>query len=173
MISRESGLSVWRSTTILLPLGTILLAVLIMPLPVSVKLDGHWLMPSFPLIAIYLWTLLRPELVPPITVLLSGLLMDLVIGAPLGISSLAFLAAYAITLSQRLYWITLPGFGQFVGFLLMMSVASLVAWLAVSFVHGRFVGAVPALLEIIVSALVFPIARRMFMPLARMAGPVG
>ena len=171
MISRSATFSPWRVAAFALPFATIAGAILMMPLPLSVKAFGYWLMPSLPIIAIFLWTLYRPDLLSPLIVLVLGVLMDLLIEGPVGASSLAFLVAYSIVLSQRVFWMTLPGTGVLTAFAFVIALAETVFWLAVSFAHGGFLSPTPALLEAAMSILVFPLVRSAFKPLQRWAGP--
>jgi rod shape-determining protein MreD len=171
MISRSTSFSPWRAAAFGLPVATITVAILMMPLPLSLKVFGYWLMPSLPIIAIFLWTLHRPDLLSPLVVLLLGVFMDLLIEGPVGASSLAFLVAYSIVVSQRVYWATLPGPGLLLAFVFVIFVAETTSWLAVSFAHGRLLSPTPALLEAVISVLVFPFVRSAFKPLRRWAGP--
>jgi rod shape-determining protein MreD len=170
VIARAPTFNVLRFAA-LVPVATILLATFAMPLPFAIRLGGEWLMPSLPILAIFLWAMYRPDLVPPAAVLLAGLLMDLLIGAPLGVSALAFLVAYAIVVSQRLYWMTLPGPGVLVGFVIVMFVSGTALWLATSFAHGRWVSPMPVVLDGIMSVIVFPLVSGAFAPLRRLTGP--
>lgn len=171
MISGGTNFNPWRAGAFLVPSLSILIAVLMMPLPIAFKFAGYWLVPSLPIIAIFLWTMYRPDLLPPLAVLALGVIMDLLIDAPVGVSPLAFLTAYTIVASQRLYWTTLPRGGVLVGFIIVMLSSGLVTWLATSFAFGKFVSLVPMLLESIVSVVAFPAVRWLFEPLQRLAGP--
>jgi len=161
----------WRAATFLVPSLSIFITVLMMPLPIAFKFAGYWLVPSLPLVAIFLWTMYRPDLLPALAVLVLGMIMDLLIDGPMGVSSLSFLTAYAIVVSQRLYWLTLPRGGVLVGFITVLFACGTVVWLATSFAYGRFVSPVPVLLEGLMSVLVFPLMREVFGPLQRLAGP--
>ena len=161
----------WRAATFLVPFLSIFLMVLIMPLPIAFKFAGYWLAPSLPLVAIFLWTMYRPDLLPPLAVLVLGMIMDLLIDGPMGVSSLSFLTAYAIVASQRLYWLTLPRGGVLVGFITVLLACGAVAWLATSFAYGRFISPLPVLFEGVMSVLAFPLMREVFGPLQRIAGP--
>ena len=161
----------WRAATFVLPFLTIFIAVLLMPLPIAFKFAGYWLVPSLPLVAIFLWTMYRPDLLPPLAVLALGIVMDLLVDGPLGVSSLSFLTAYTIVASQRLYWLTLPRGGVLVGFVVVMLACGAVAWLSTSFAYGRIVSPMPVLLEGMMSVLAFPLMREVFGPLQRLAGP--
>lgn len=171
MISSTPNFSPWRVVSLITPLASILVAILMMPLPIGIKVWGHTIMPSLPLLAIFLWTVHRPDLLPPMFVLLFGLLFDLLINGPIGSSSVVFMAVYAITLSGRVYWMTLQGSGLIGGFVLVAVAAELLSWGTASFSFGRLVSPTPALIEAIASIAVLPIARRAFVPLERMVGP--
>lgn len=170
MISRAPNINPWRLAVVAVPFSTLLLAAAIMPLPLSIKIGGYWLMPSLPLIAVYLWTMHRPDLLSPLAVLVVGLLYDLLTNAPLGVSALAFLAAYSIVVSQRLFWLTLSGPGAIVGFVIVILLAETVAWIGISFAYGHFVSPVSGLIELGITVLFFPLARMAFGPLLRAAG---
>jgi rod shape-determining protein MreD len=170
MISRAPNINPWRLAVVAVPFATLLLSAALMPLPFSIKVGGYWVMPSLPLIATYLWTMHRPDLLSPLAVLVTGLLYDLLTNAPLGISGLAFVTAYSVVVSQRLYWLTLSGPGAIAGFVIVMLIAEIVTWAGISFAYGRFVSPVPGLIELAISALVFPLARAAFGPLARVTG---
>jgi rod shape-determining protein MreD len=171
LILGDTNFNPWRAATFLVPFVTIFVTVLMMPLPIAFKFAGYWLVPSLPLVAIFLWTMYRPDLLPPLAVLALGLIMDLLVDGPMGVSALSFLTAYTIVVSQRLYWLTLPRGGVLVGFIIVMLSCGAVAWLAICFAYGRFVSPVPVLLEGLMSVLVFPLMRQVFEPLQRMAGP--
>src|SRR5437899_11074957 len=71
----------------MLPIATTLLAATIAILPVPVP--GYAaLTPAFTLMAVYHWTIYRPDLLPPIGVFAIGLAQDLLGGAPVGIGAL-------------------------------------------------------------------------------------
>src|SRR5262249_6990280 len=57
--------------------------------------------PSFLAMAVYFWTLHRPNLMPSSAVFVLGLLQDLISGAPVGASAIVLLALRFAVLSQR------------------------------------------------------------------------
>jgi rod shape-determining protein MreD len=170
MIGGSPTLTPTRAANYAVPLVTLLVATFMMPLPLAIKIGGAWLMPSLPMLVVFLWGIHRPDLLPSFAVALVGLLLDLLIHAPLGCSSLALVVVYAVTVSQRLYWMTVPG-GLLVGFVIAALLGESTSWLANSFAYGRFLSPVPALLEGFMSVLVFPLVSRLFLPLQRLAGP--
>lgn len=170
MIARAS-FNPWHAASLIVPLASILAAILMMPLPIAPKFWGFVFMPSLPIVAIFLWTLYRPDLLPPVAVFILGFLADLIVHGQVGVSSLVYLAAYTITLNQRVYWTTLKGTGLIGGFFFVLLVAETLAWGATSFGFGRLLNPTPALVEGAVSMLVLPLARAVFRPLERLVGP--
>src|SRR5258708_1891055 len=88
----------------MLPIATTLLAatLAIVPMPVP----GYAaLTPAFALMAVYHWTIYRPDLLPPIGVFAVGLAQDLLAGAPVGIGALGLLLARPAVLRVRRYFI--------------------------------------------------------------------
>src|SRR6266702_66775 len=84
----------------LLPIATTLSAVVISLQPIHVP--GYMaLTPAFTLMAVYHWTIYRPDLLPPLALFLIGAAQDLLAGAPLGMTALLLLLARAIVLGQR------------------------------------------------------------------------
>src|SRR4051812_19962774 len=88
----------------LLPTATIVLAALLTVVPV--RIPGYAaLTPAFTLMAVYHWTIYRPDLLPPIALFAVGLAVDLMTGGPIGVSPLLLLAARAGVLNYRRYFI--------------------------------------------------------------------
>ena len=69
---------------------------------VPLRLPAYSLVtPSFMAIAVYFWTLYRPDLMPRSAVFFIGLLQDLLTGGMLGASAIVLLALAVATSSQR------------------------------------------------------------------------
>jgi rod shape-determining protein MreD len=88
----------------LLPLLTTLLATLLSVMPV--RIPGYAaLTPAFTLMAVYHWTIYRPDLLPTIALFAVGLAQDLLSGGPLGVSALLYLLVRATVISYRSYFV--------------------------------------------------------------------
>ena len=85
--------AVWLSA--LLCIVTVLLALVMQAAPTRL-IDGISVMPTWPLMAIFLWSGLRPHFMPPIVVFAIGLTQDLLTGAPMGVWALSYLVAIAV-----------------------------------------------------------------------------
>jgi len=117
--------------------------------------------PSFGLIAIFLWTMIRPDLLPAGVVFVLGLLQDLLWGGPMGLWAFVFLLAYVLTLSQRTFLIG-RGFGfTWVGFGLVAVIAGAVSWIFAMLFHGQFLMPYPVIVQVVLSAAVYPLFARL------------
>lgn len=113
-------------------------------------------MPSVVLIAVYYWSVFRPDLLPSGAVFLVGLLHDLVGGAPFGTGILAFLLVQAAVSAQRKFFAT-AGFALlWLGFAVLSAAAELLIWLLSSALIGRVVDPSPAMLQYAVTLAIYP-----------------
>jgi rod shape-determining protein MreD len=143
---------------VLASLTPVLLAALtsgIANLPVSIT-GGLMPAPVLVLIPIYFWALARPDLMPPVAVLLLGLAEDLMSGGPPGIWATGFLVAYALADNQRDVFAGLAGPGAVLGFAAAMFTAAGTAYLLVSLVYWRPAPLAGMLLESAVTVLFYP-----------------
>ena len=79
-----------------LTLALLLASLVPVPLPAYSSVT-----PSFMVMAIYFWSLHRPDLMPPSAVFAIGLLQDVLTGGVLGVSPIVLLALSFATGSQR------------------------------------------------------------------------
>ncbi|HVB16552.1 MAG TPA: rod shape-determining protein MreD [Stellaceae bacterium] len=111
----------------MLPLATTLLAAFIAILPVQAP--GYAaLTPAFTLMAVYHWTIYRPDLLPPVGLFAVGLGQDLLAGTPVGVSALVLLVARAVVLRHRRYFINRTFAFVWTGFALLGAAAALGTW---------------------------------------------
>ena len=111
----------------MLPIATTLLAAIIAILPVPVP--GYAaLTPAFTLMAVYHWTIYRPDLLPPIGVFGVGLAQDLLAGTPVGVGTLVLLLARAAVLRVRRYFINRTFPFVWTGFTLLGAGAMVSLW---------------------------------------------
>jgi rod shape-determining protein MreD len=111
----------------LLPMATTALAAIIAILPVRVP--GYAaLTPAFALMAVYHWTIYRPDLLPPVGLFAVGVAQDLLTGAPVGVSALLLLLARAAVLRFRRYFINCTFPFVWSGFALLGMAAMLGLW---------------------------------------------
>ena len=113
--------------------------------------------PAFALMAIYHWTLYRPDLLPFVAVFAVGLLLDMLTGAPLGISSLVLLLAYALVLSQREHLLMRRFSVVWVGFLAVTAAAAVLQWAVVSLFYGMLLDVRAFLFQGVLTVATYPV----------------
>lgn len=145
-----------RFLAVLAPISLAALLVILVNLPVS-AIGGLVPPPVLALAPIYFWTLARPDLMPPVAVLLLGLLEDLLSGGPPGLWAAGFLAAYALADRQRETFAGLSGLGAIFGFAAAALTAAAAAYLLGSLVYWRLAPPGPVLLQAVVTILFYPL----------------
>ena len=111
----------------LLPVATTLLAAVISVLPLQIP--GYAaLTPVFTLMAVYHWTIYRPDLLPPLALFAIGLTEDLLAGSPLGVNALLLLLTRVGVLGYRRYFVNRNFPFVWTGFTLLTATAMLGLW---------------------------------------------
>lgn len=116
------------------------------------------LTPALILMAVFHWTLYRPDLLPPLAIFLTGAAFDLVSGGPPGLTALVLLATRAVVLRYR-RWIMDRSF-PFVwgGFALLSSAAMLWRWMLHVLLDGGAVELRDSIFRTVLTIAFFPIA---------------
>lgn len=95
--------------------------------------------PSLPLIAVFYWTLYRPDLMPAVCVFFIGLLQDVLCGLPLGVGAGVLVCVHAAVDTQRAFFIG-KSFGVvWLGFAVVAGIALMLQWLIVCAWYGTLV----------------------------------
>ena len=85
--------------------------------------------PLFPLMAVYYWSIHRPDLMPYSVVFLIGLVHDILTGSPIGVHSLLFLTVHAALSSQQRHLAGRSFLVLWCGFVLVAGVTMAMEWL--------------------------------------------
>lgn len=152
------ALPIWLAGR-LIPFATAFLLVVLANLPVSFT-GGLLPAPALALAAIYFWTIMRPDLMPPAAVLAIGLAEDLLSGGPPGLWAAGFLAAYVLINRQRKILVELSGAGSLIAFTGAVLLAGATAYVLASAIYLRFVPLPPLLLESFVTVILYPLVDR-------------
>lgn len=160
----------------LVPIGTMLVAVIATILPVRVP--GYAaLTPAFTLMAVYHWTIYRPDLLPPLALFGLGLAEDLLTGAPVGIGALILLIARAAVLQYRRYFVNRAFPFVWSGFTLLAGIAMLGLWALHCAIELSILDLRNTIFRTVVTIAMFPVAsfllgraQRGLMGAARLAG---
>ena len=129
-----------------------LLGVIAWPLP--------WLgtvAPPLALMAIFYWTVHRPDLFGPGMVFVVGLLNDIVNYLPVGLSALVFVAAHQVILRQRRFLTGHAFFMMWTGFTLTLVAVMVAEWVLICLIHWQLNPPLPVLMQIGLAACFFPL----------------
>ena len=141
----------------MLPIATTIFAAVIAILPVRVP--GYAaLTPAFTLMAVYHWTIYRPDLLPPIGIFAVGLAQDLLIGAPVGVGALVLLLARAAVLRYRRFFITRTFPFVWAGFTLLCAAAMLLLWTLECLVQLSLFDPRSTVFRAVLTIAIFPVA---------------
>lgn len=140
----------------MMPMATALLCVIASVVPLHLPGFAE-VAPGFVLMAVYHWSIYRPDLLPFFAVFLAGLALDLLNGAPLGVSSLVFLIARAVVLSQRKHFVGRSFAVVWAGFLALVAAAEALEWLLASALHGMVLDPRPFLFQAVLTVALYPL----------------
>jgi rod shape-determining protein MreD len=118
--------------------------------------------PMLAVMAIYHWTLYRPELLPAAALFFLGLLQDSLSGTPLGVNVLVFLTVYGVVLSQRRFFAGKSFLITWLGFALVAAGAAAESWLLVSAFHVTLLEPTAVFYGYILTAGFFPVLAWIF-----------
>lgn len=141
----------------LLPVATTILAALVSILPL--RIPGYAaLTPAFTLMAAYHWTIYRPDLLPPLALFAIGLIEDLLVGGPVGVTALLLLLTYVAVLSYRRYFVDRTFPFVWTGFTLLAIVAMLGLWALHCLLEGVLLDLRTTLFRAVLTIAIFPLA---------------
>ena len=141
----------------LLPILTMLIAATITILPVRVP--GYAaLTPAFTLMAVYHWTIYRPDLLPALALFAVGLLEDLLTGAPVGAGALVLLLSRAAVLRYRRFFVNRAFPFVWSGFTLLAGIAMLALWALHCAINLSLLDVRSTVFRTVLTIAVFPVA---------------
>jgi len=141
----------------LVPSLTTLFFVLISVVPLHIP-GFAVVTPAFALMAVFHWTIYRPDLLPPVTVFIAGLLLDLLNGTPyVGTSALSLLLTRSVLMGQRRFFINRLFPVLWAGFLGTAAAVVTFEWALVSALHGGLLGVRPFIFEAALTVASFPV----------------
>ena len=116
-------------------------------------------MPAFALMAVFHWTVYRPDLLPWSAVFVTGLLLDLLNGTPyVGLSALVLLIARAAVMGQRKYFVNRNFTIVWLGFLVLAVGVFVLSWALVCAVRGAFIDLRPFIFQAVLTIACYPAA---------------
>ena len=119
--------------------------------------------PIFAFVAIYHWSVYRPDLLSVLPVFLLGFIQDLLMGTPIGLYILVFLTVYGIVFSQRKFFIGRSFVFYWTGFAVIAALALLESYLLASVWHLTFLDFNAIIFQYFVLLGVFPLITWVFL----------
>ena len=152
----NEGLAVLRARlAATMPVLLTLLLILVGVLPFGIGGLGS-VVPLLPVIAVFYWSVYRPDLLPFIATFMLGVVQDALAGTPIGLSSLLLMLVQAVVISQRWFFLGKPFIILWWGFLLVASGAAAVMWLLTALLFGVFPPLDPPIVQLALTAVSFP-----------------
>src|SRR6266511_3105701 len=152
--------SIWRRLDILarhlLPCASTLAMLIVGVVPLRIPTFAS-VAPSMSLIAVFYWSLYRPDLMPAWAAFVLGLLQDIFVGLPLGVSACVLIAVHAAVGTQRRFFVG-KSFGVvWLGYAVMASAALALSWVLTCVYHGALLAPSAAVFQTLITIGVFPI----------------
>jgi len=107
--------------------------------------------------AIYCWSIYRPNLLHPILLFTYGVLIDLILSSPLGFHSLVFLISHYFIKSQKSFFLGQPYLIFWLGFAVFLILILLIEWIFFSLVRQGLIEFNSLLFAYVISIFIFPV----------------
>ncbi|HAU29152.1 MAG TPA: rod shape-determining protein MreD [Rhodospirillaceae bacterium] len=139
----------------LLPVLVLLLFVLMGTAPLRLPFIEN-AAPPLVLMGVYFWAVFQPVLMPSWVVFVIGLLQDLLLGLPLGISPALLVLVHWIARAHRRLIVRQSFLVVWTGFFLMALLATVLEWVGTSLLAWHLVPVLPMVLRFLEAILLFP-----------------
>ncbi|HIA22269.1 MAG TPA: hypothetical protein EYN80_07580 [Alphaproteobacteria bacterium] len=110
----------------------------------------------------YFWSVHRPNLTPVLGHFLIGLLQDVLVGTPLGLSAAMFVGIHAAVHYQRPFFHGKTFLVLWFSFALLMTIIVLLSYMVVATYNLSFVPILPVLLQLSLTIAFYPLLTRIF-----------
>jgi rod shape-determining protein MreD len=143
------------STARLVPILTTIIAVILAILPL--RIPGYAaLTPALALMAVYHWTIYRPDLLPAFALFAIGIGEDLLAGSLVGIGPLTLLVTRAVVLHSRRHFVGRPFPFVWAGFTLVSGGALLGLWALHCLLEFSLINPRNTVFRMVLTIAVFP-----------------
>ena len=112
--------------------------------------------PALTVIAVYYWSIYRPDLLPMAVVFAVGVFQDALAGMPLGLTALVLIAVQYAVITQRRFFHGKTFLVEWWGFMLVAPGAAFVSWLLASLYFGVLVAPRPLGFQLLLSVALYP-----------------
>ncbi len=142
---------IWNS----IPVATILLLVFVMMVPWRLPGFGP-ITPAFTLMAVFYWSIYRPDRLPYVATFCLGIVQDLLSGMPLGMTPLVLLIVQSILISQRRFLLGKSFLVVWWGFMIVAPAAAILSWIVGTMFFGALLAPVPIVVQVAMTILLYP-----------------
>ena len=144
---------------------TMFLALLnVVPLGIPALSD---VMPVVMMMAVFYWSVYRPDLMPPVVVFFLGLSQDILVGNPTGLMALTLLAVHGVTQTQRQAFLGKPFFVAWLGFAVISAGGFLLMWLITCILAAELLLTPAVVFQFALTTVSFPLAAWVFVRVHR------
>jgi len=141
----------------LLPVATTAVAAILSIQPVHIP-SYEALAPAFMLMAVYHWTIYRPDLLPASAVFLIGISHDLLAGGSLGVTTIVLLLGREAVVRYRRWFPDRDFLFVWGGFALLTTAAISALWLLHSLLEAKIVDFRSSIFRAVLTVSLFPFA---------------
>jgi rod shape-determining protein MreD len=124
-------------------------------------------MPVVMMMAVFYWSVYRPDLMPPVVVFFLGLSQDILLGNPMGLMALTLLAIHGVTLTQRHAFLGKPFFIAWLGFAVISAGGFVLMWLMTCILAAELLMTPAVLFQFLMTTVSFPLAAWVFVRVHR------
>ena len=141
----------------------VLSALLVMFSAMPIELPIHAAAaPNLALVAVFYWTIYRPDLLPAPAVLVLGVWQDLLTGSLIGMNAIVLLFVHGAIIFQRAFFQDKSFAVIWWAFGLTAAVAALIIWLAAMSHHLAVIDPAPAVFQFAITLAVYPFLTWLF-----------
>jgi rod shape-determining protein MreD len=166
-MSLEELARLLRVLRLLLPGLVTYIAVMLTVMPLGIPFIAV-VTPFLSLMAVYYWSIYRPDLLPPVAVFTLGILQDILTGGPVGLLALVLLLVQASAVSQRRILLGQAFSVEWAGLLLIAAGAGAVSWMLACAYYFALVPPIPFVVQALITAALYPLGSWLFNRVARL-----
>ena len=155
------GVLLGRALRATIPGLTLLLCIFIATIPMGLPYLAD-VTPFLSLMAVYYWSIYRPDLMPSAVVFMGGLLQDVLTGGPVGLLALVLVLVHGVGVSQRRVFLGKSFQVEWWGFSLVTAGAVLFAWAAASIYFTTFIESRAFVVQALLTVAIYPLVTRLF-----------
>ena len=139
-----------------IPFMTVLFLIIIMILPYNMPLLGD-IMPYLTLIGVYYWSVFKPELMPVSVVFVIGILQDILLGSPLGLTSLLLVVVQQFIFFQGRRFLERDFLFNWFVFVMIVIGFGTLSWIIVSLYFRVFLDYIGVIGQILLTIAFYPL----------------